>query len=190
MLAKELHSQPVTVTNLPWHQADLQYPSTLSTDWLEVIDLEQWRHLLNSMKPSKAPSYTLIQNWVQYPHLKIKYIQPKEKYSVFSVYIVFHILSCSSEVLLCLLFLVFLLFPAAKNPPMIYPWIELSPNNCLCLASYWSMELCICQSFCCTCLHSVCLLLAETRLSAQGVGVVEVLCMVWGGESMPSVLPA
>lgn len=54
MLAKELHLQPVTVANLAWHQADLQYPPTLSTDWLEVIDLEQWRHLQYSMKPSKA----------------------------------------------------------------------------------------------------------------------------------------
>lgn len=26
LLTKELHSQPVTVTNLAWHQADLQYP--------------------------------------------------------------------------------------------------------------------------------------------------------------------
>lgn len=40
------------------------------------------------------------------------------------------------------------LFLVAKNPAMIYPWTELSLNNCLCLASYWSMELCICQSFC------------------------------------------
>lgn len=51
LLAKELHSQPVTVTNLAWHQADIQYPSTLSADWLEVIDLEQWGHLLNALKP-------------------------------------------------------------------------------------------------------------------------------------------
>lgn len=50
LLAKELHSQPVTVTNLAWHQADIQYPSTLSADWLEVIDLEQWGHLLNALK--------------------------------------------------------------------------------------------------------------------------------------------
>lgn len=59
----------VTVTNLAWHQADLQYPPTLSTDWLEVIDLEQWEHLLNCMKPSKAPSYAAIQSLAQYPHL-------------------------------------------------------------------------------------------------------------------------
>lgn len=53
--AKEPLSQAVTVTNLAWHQADLQCRPTLSTDWLEVIDLEQWRHLLQSMKPSEAP---------------------------------------------------------------------------------------------------------------------------------------
>lgn len=33
------HSSLFTVTNLVWHQADLQYPPlTLSIDWVEVID--------------------------------------------------------------------------------------------------------------------------------------------------------
>lgn len=64
LLAKELHSQPVTVTNLAWHQADIQYPSTLSADWLEVIDLEQWGHLLNALEP---PFCTCIEKLGQDP---------------------------------------------------------------------------------------------------------------------------
>lgn len=60
LLAKELHSQAVTVANLAWHQADLQYPPSLSTDWLEVIDLEQCRHLLKCTNPSIKPPPTLL----------------------------------------------------------------------------------------------------------------------------------
>lgn len=56
------------------------------------------------------------------------------------VCIAFHIFSYYIAVLQDLIFLIFHLFPVGKNPPMIDPWIELSLNNCLCLASYWSMS--------------------------------------------------
>lgn len=62
---------PSPLQSLIWPDTKLIYntPPTLSTDWLEVIDLEQWRHLQNSMKPLKAPSNTLIQSYAWYSPL-------------------------------------------------------------------------------------------------------------------------
>lgn len=54
----------------------------------------------------------------------------------------FHVLPQS------LIFQIFPLFLVAREPAVLYLRIELSSNNCSCLAIYWSMELSICQSFC------------------------------------------
>lgn len=70
---------------------------------------------------------------------------------------------------------------------MMFQWIELRPNNCLCLVSYWSMELCVCQSFCS---HAFTLFVFYWRWPGflpRGLWMcwgwgVEVLYMVWGGS--------
>lgn len=64
LLAEGLQFLPVTVTNLAWHRADLQYPATLSTspltDWLGVIDLEQQnRHTCSIAWTPPPPSLWL-----------------------------------------------------------------------------------------------------------------------------------
>lgn len=100
----------------------------------------------------------------------------------YKVYLQFVLYSISCHVHLILTMLNFYIFPLSVKIHQWHLWAELSPNNCLCLASYWSMELCICQSFCS---HAFALFVFYWRRRGflprgwWGVGV-EVLCVVWG----------